>query len=139
MFAPFHSTMFLAFESGNVVGLRMMKIMSGGSGLHDEANLMVMRFLRQPRGTLKIALASTASLRVATSGCAKARRNSCCNPVIPERTASRSWASGEDRLRSGGASRTHAFVARTSVSCVAVLLHQLRTVGAPRAACPHPV
>jgi hypothetical protein len=42
MFGPFYSTMFLAFESGNVVGLRMMKIMSGGSGLHNEANLMVM-------------------------------------------------------------------------------------------------
>jgi hypothetical protein len=34
--------MFLAFESGNVIGLRMMKIMSGGSDSHDEANLMVM-------------------------------------------------------------------------------------------------
>jgi hypothetical protein len=42
MFGPFYSTMFLAFESGNVIGLRMMKIMSGGSGSHDEANLMVM-------------------------------------------------------------------------------------------------
>jgi hypothetical protein len=42
MFGPFYSTMFLAFESGNVIGLRMMKIMSGGSGSHDETNLMVM-------------------------------------------------------------------------------------------------
>jgi hypothetical protein len=41
MFDHFYSTMFLAFESGNVMGLRMMKIMSGGSGSHDEANLMV--------------------------------------------------------------------------------------------------
>jgi hypothetical protein len=42
MFGPFFSTVFLAFESGNVIGLRMMKIMSGGSGSHDGANLMVM-------------------------------------------------------------------------------------------------
>jgi hypothetical protein len=42
MFVPFYSTMFLAFESGNVIGLRMMKMMSGGSGSRDEANLMVM-------------------------------------------------------------------------------------------------
>jgi hypothetical protein len=42
MFGPFYSTVFLAFESGNVIGLRMMKMMSGGSGSHDEAHLMVM-------------------------------------------------------------------------------------------------
>jgi hypothetical protein len=42
MFVPFYSTVFLAFESGNVIGLRMMKMMSGGSGSHDEARLMVM-------------------------------------------------------------------------------------------------
>ena len=42
MFGPFYSTVFLAFESGNVIGLRMMKMMSGSSGSHDEANLMVM-------------------------------------------------------------------------------------------------
>jgi hypothetical protein len=42
MFVPFYSAVFLAFESGNVIGLRMMKIMSGGSGSHDEAHLMVM-------------------------------------------------------------------------------------------------
>ena len=42
MFVPFYSTVFLAFESGNVVGLRMMKMMSGGSGSYDEAHLMVM-------------------------------------------------------------------------------------------------
>src|ERR1700736_3007299 len=42
MFVPFYSTMFLAFESGNVIGLRLMKMMSGGSGLRDEAHLMVM-------------------------------------------------------------------------------------------------
>jgi hypothetical protein len=42
MFVPFYSTGFLAFESGNVIGLRMMKMMSGGSGLHEEAHLMVM-------------------------------------------------------------------------------------------------
>jgi hypothetical protein len=41
MFVPFYSTMSLAFESGNVIGLRMMKMMSGGSGSHDEAHLMV--------------------------------------------------------------------------------------------------
>lgn len=41
MFGPFYSTVFLAFESSNVIGLRMMKMMSGGSGLHDEAHLMV--------------------------------------------------------------------------------------------------
>ncbi len=42
MFLPFYSTVFLAFESGGVIGLRMMKMMSGGNGLHDEAQLMVM-------------------------------------------------------------------------------------------------
>jgi hypothetical protein len=42
MFVPFYSAVFLAFESGNVIGLRMMKMMSGGNGLHDEAHLMVM-------------------------------------------------------------------------------------------------
>ena len=41
MFFPFYSTVLLALESGNVVGLRMMKLMSGGSGSHDEAHLMV--------------------------------------------------------------------------------------------------
>jgi hypothetical protein len=41
MFGPFFSSVFLAFESGNVIGLRMMKIMSGGSGSHDETNLML--------------------------------------------------------------------------------------------------
>ena len=42
MFVPFYSTVFLAFESGNVIGLRMMKTMSGGSASHAEAHLMVM-------------------------------------------------------------------------------------------------
>ncbi len=41
MFLPFFSTVSLAFESGNVIGLRMMKMMSGGSGSRDEAHLMV--------------------------------------------------------------------------------------------------
>ena len=41
MFLPFFSTVSLAFESGNVIGLRMMKMMSGGLGSHDEAQLMV--------------------------------------------------------------------------------------------------
>jgi hypothetical protein len=41
MFGPFQSTVFLALESGNVIKLRMMKMMSGGSGSYDEANLMV--------------------------------------------------------------------------------------------------
>jgi hypothetical protein len=41
MFLPFFSTVSLAFESGNVIGLRMMKMMSGGRGSHDEAQLMV--------------------------------------------------------------------------------------------------
>lgn len=41
MLLPFFSTVSLAFESGNVIGLRMMKMMSGGSGSHDEARLMV--------------------------------------------------------------------------------------------------
>jgi hypothetical protein len=41
MLGTFFSTILLAFESSNVIGLRMMKIMSGGSGSHDEANLMV--------------------------------------------------------------------------------------------------
>jgi hypothetical protein len=42
MFVPFYSAMLLALESGNVIGLRMMKMMSGGPDSHDEANLMVM-------------------------------------------------------------------------------------------------
>jgi hypothetical protein len=42
MFGPFYSTVFLALESGNVIRLRMMKMMSGGRGSHDEAHLMVM-------------------------------------------------------------------------------------------------
>jgi hypothetical protein len=42
MFDSFYSTVFLAFESSNVIGLRMMKMMSGGRGSHDEAHLMVM-------------------------------------------------------------------------------------------------
>ena len=42
MFGPFYPTVFLAFESGNVIGLRGMKMMSGGGGSHDEAHLMVM-------------------------------------------------------------------------------------------------
>jgi hypothetical protein len=41
MFGPFYSTVFLALESGNVIKLRIMKMMSGGSGSYDEANLMV--------------------------------------------------------------------------------------------------
>ena len=41
MFGPLYSTVFLAFESGNVIGLRMMKIMSGGRGSRDDTNLMV--------------------------------------------------------------------------------------------------
>jgi len=41
MFVPFYSTVFLAFQSGNVIGLRMMKMKSGGSSSHDEAHLMV--------------------------------------------------------------------------------------------------
>jgi hypothetical protein len=42
MFFPFYSAVFLAFESGNVICLRMLKIMSGGSGSHDEVHLMMM-------------------------------------------------------------------------------------------------
>ena len=41
MFVPFYSIVLLAFESSNVIGLRMMKMMSGG-GSEDEAHLMVM-------------------------------------------------------------------------------------------------
>jgi hypothetical protein len=41
MFIPFYSTMSLAFESCDVIGLRMMKMMWGGKGSHDEAQLMV--------------------------------------------------------------------------------------------------
>lgn len=33
MFVPFYSTMFLAFESGNVIGLRMMKMIEAGANL----------------------------------------------------------------------------------------------------------
>ena len=42
MFASFYSTASLAFESGNVIGLRMMTIVSGGNCSYDEANLMGM-------------------------------------------------------------------------------------------------
>ena len=42
MFGPFLSTMSLAFESGDVINLRMIKIISGGRDSHTEANLMVM-------------------------------------------------------------------------------------------------
>jgi hypothetical protein len=42
MFGPFYSTILLAFESGNVIGLRMIKMMSGGNGSNDEVRLMVM-------------------------------------------------------------------------------------------------
>jgi hypothetical protein len=42
MFDPFYSTVFLALESSNVIGLRMIKMMSGDRGSHDEAHLMVM-------------------------------------------------------------------------------------------------
>lgn len=41
MFAPFYSTLLLAFESGNVIGLRTMKLMDGDSASHEEACLMV--------------------------------------------------------------------------------------------------
>jgi hypothetical protein len=41
MFVPFYSTMSLAIESCDVIGLRMMKMMWGGKGSHDEAQLMV--------------------------------------------------------------------------------------------------
>ena len=37
----FYSAVLLAFESGNVVGLRAMKLLAGGSGSYDEAHLMV--------------------------------------------------------------------------------------------------
>ena len=42
MFVPFYSIALLAFESGNVIGLRTMKMMFGGSGSRDEAHLMLM-------------------------------------------------------------------------------------------------
>jgi hypothetical protein len=45
MFVPFHYTVFLAFESCNVIVLRMMKMMSGGRDSRDEAHLMVMEKL----------------------------------------------------------------------------------------------
>ena len=41
MFVPFYSSVFLAFESGNVIGLRMIKMMSGGRGSHEEVQLMM--------------------------------------------------------------------------------------------------
>jgi hypothetical protein len=45
MFVPFHSTVFLAFEAGNVIVLRMMKMVSGGRSSRGEAHLMVMEKL----------------------------------------------------------------------------------------------
>jgi hypothetical protein len=41
MFFPFHSTMMLGFESGNVIGLRMIKLTRGGTDAMNEMHLMV--------------------------------------------------------------------------------------------------
>ncbi len=41
MIVLLHSTLLLAFESGNVAGLRAVKLLAGGSGSCREANLMV--------------------------------------------------------------------------------------------------
>jgi hypothetical protein len=41
MFFPFYSTMMLALETGNVIGLRMLKLSFGGSDALNEMHLMV--------------------------------------------------------------------------------------------------
>jgi hypothetical protein len=41
MFSPFYSTIMLGFESGNVIGLRMMKLTYGGSDAVNEMHLMM--------------------------------------------------------------------------------------------------
>jgi hypothetical protein len=41
MFFPFYSTMMLGFESGNVIGLRMLKLSYGGSAALSEMGLMM--------------------------------------------------------------------------------------------------
>jgi hypothetical protein len=41
MFVPFYSTAMLAFESCDVISLRLTKLMSGGREAHDEAHLMM--------------------------------------------------------------------------------------------------
>jgi hypothetical protein len=41
MFSPFYSTILLGFESGNVIGLRMMKLTCGGSDAVNEMHLMM--------------------------------------------------------------------------------------------------
>ena len=41
MFFPFYSTMMLGLETGNVIGLRMLKLSSGGSDAINELHLMV--------------------------------------------------------------------------------------------------
>lgn len=41
MLFPFHSAMMLALESGNVIGLRMLKLTRGGSDALHEMHLMI--------------------------------------------------------------------------------------------------
>jgi hypothetical protein len=41
MFFPFHTTMMLGLESGNVIGLRMLKLTRGGSDALSEMHLMI--------------------------------------------------------------------------------------------------
>jgi hypothetical protein len=41
MWFPFYPTLLLAFESGNVIGLRAMKLLAGGRDSSGEANLMI--------------------------------------------------------------------------------------------------
>jgi hypothetical protein len=41
MLFPFHSTMMLGLESGNVIGLRMLKLTCGGSDALNEIHMMM--------------------------------------------------------------------------------------------------
>ena len=41
MFFPFYSTMMLGLESGNVIGLRLLKLAGGGREALNELHLMV--------------------------------------------------------------------------------------------------
>ena len=41
MFFPFYSSMMLGLESGNVIGLRMLKLACGGGDALNEMHLMI--------------------------------------------------------------------------------------------------
>ena len=101
MFVPFYSTVLLAFESGNVIGLRMMKMMSGGSGSHDEAHLMVTEKLRAmlEAGASLMAGGTASSVVDRTANTLPQTRNGC-------RRDRRTWF---DQTHGQGNSAAHRF------------------------------